>query len=394
MLAYFGEDLPSGAKLLGGSLLGAAIVAFLTGHRFRMLSPPMVLRVVLVLFSIASAAWSVTPEASWSFVPRILQMLVFIVIIWEFAVTYQGQLWVLRSFLFGMVVPLAMQIVGFRGAAVSRFAEEARYTGGGHDLNYLAYMYSVSVLIAVYLATNSLTVDRYCRWFYWGLVAACGFGTVLTGSRGGFVALVIAGIFAMVLAGVARRRIFAVLQVLALAAVVFVLVRYIVPATVTGRVSEATQNMWDDPRMRILQRGLAAIWNNPLFGSGNGSFMQVTLVRDDKLRASHNTYLGIVVELGFVGLTIYLVYLIMVFRATLRLPRREKLLWLGIFVVLFWNSFFGGGLFDRLTLFLHVMLLVQAAALARPSGNRPSQQAARRAIATVGPLPRLRFRKS
>ncbi len=49
MMAAF-EDLPSGGKLLGMALVSSAIVAILTGHRLRMLSPPMVMRVVLVLF--------------------------------------------------------------------------------------------------------------------------------------------------------------------------------------------------------------------------------------------------------------------------------------------------------------------------------------------------------
>ena len=45
----------------------------------------------------------------------------------------------------------------------------ARYTGGGSDMNYLAYMCSAAILIAVYLATNPLPLDRFCRWFYWGM---------------------------------------------------------------------------------------------------------------------------------------------------------------------------------------------------------------------------------
>ena len=173
MMAYF-EDLPSGAKLVGMLVVGSAILAFLTGHRVRMLSLPMVMRVVLVLFSAMSLAWSLAREDTLSNMPRIAQLLIFVLLIWEFAVTYKDQVWILRSLLVGMLVPLSMAFAAFsRSLAHSRPKAESVSRGGGHDLNYLAYMCSVSILIAVYLATNSLPLDRYCRWFYWGMAVLC-----------------------------------------------------------------------------------------------------------------------------------------------------------------------------------------------------------------------------
>ena len=61
MMAYF-EDLPSGSKLLGMLIVGTGLLAFLTGYPIRLLSWPMVMRVVLVLYGCMSLGWSVAPQ--------------------------------------------------------------------------------------------------------------------------------------------------------------------------------------------------------------------------------------------------------------------------------------------------------------------------------------------
>ena len=322
MVAYFGE-LPSGGKLVGMLVVGSAVLAFLTGHRVRGLSRPMVLRVVLVLFSAMSVAWSVDRDVTLENLPRVALLLIFVLVVWEFAVTYKDQVWLLRSLLVGLPVPLLAAFLQFRGT--SRFAIEsgARFSGGIQDANYLAYMYSVAILIAVYLATNSLPLDRYCRWLYYGLAVLCAMGTLLTGSRGGFVSMVIASVFAMVLAGVSRRRIITVLQVLAVVVFVFVLARYIVPTVLLDRVT-AGQSLGEDPRVRIWGRGLAAIGRNPLLGVGAGAFANATTVSGEKINVAHNTFVSVLVELGAVGLVLYLSYIILLFRAAWRAAAAGK----------------------------------------------------------------------
>ena len=77
---------------------------------------------------------------------------IFVLILWEFAPKLSDHVWLLRSMLAGMLVPLAMGIVQARGALRFVAEEGLRYGGGGQDLNYLAFMYSVSIVVAVYLA--------------------------------------------------------------------------------------------------------------------------------------------------------------------------------------------------------------------------------------------------
>ena len=68
-------------------------------------------------------------------------------------------------------------------------------------------MLTVSLVMAVYLATNETKSDRWFRWFYWGYVIAALLGTLLTGSRGGLLCLFTAMFFGIRLAGVKKMRI-------------------------------------------------------------------------------------------------------------------------------------------------------------------------------------------
>ena len=367
------EDMPSGAKILGAVLVGSGLVAVLAGHRVRMLSPPMVMRVVITLLSALSFFWSINQEDTLTGIWRLAQMLIFVLLIWEFAVAYTDHLWIFRAFLIGMVVPMAMALVAFRSASRLEIEGGERFTGGGHDLNYLAYMCSVAVMFCIYLATNAHPLDRFLRWYYWGFAVWVALQAVLTGSRGGMLSLVIAGVFSMLVAGVGRRRVVAVVQVLAALAVIYILVKLFVPAELLSRVTlsggEGT-SLEDDPRIKIWRAGLTGFTKSPIIGVGLEGFLTITEQVTDKRSAPHNTFISVLVEMGIVGLLLYLAYVALLFRSAWRLPRREKWLWTGMLWIALLNSMTCGSQRDRFTWFVYAMVMVQEAALALPPGKR------------------------
>jgi O-antigen ligase len=389
MMAYF-PSFASGGKMFGMVLAAAAIVAFLMGHRIRMLSWPMMIRVVLSLFSALSLAWTLDAEDTRAVLPRVALLLVFILIVWEFAITYQDHMWILRSLLIGILVPLAMAMAGITESSHSDFDAD-RIGGGGQDLNYLAYMYSVVILFSVYLATNSLPLDRYCRWVYWSVAVVCAIGALATGSRGGMVCLLAAGIFAMLLAGVSGGRIMIrMARYLIVPLIVLVLARYIVPQGALSRVTlseGSSAALEDDPRWGIWKRGLIVFMDHPLFGVGAGAYARATAIGGERAGPAHNTAISVLVELGVVGVALYVTFIVMLFRAAWRLPRREKLLWTGVLAVALLESMSCGSQIDKLTWFLYTMVLVQAAASEklRPRKGVPPN-GGRSAPAVRGPM--------
>lgn len=202
--ALYFENAFSFAKILGVLLLGSAFVAFLSGHPVRSLSPPVAMRVAIFILCCLSCIWSFDQSLTCDNVPRLAQILIFALLIWEFAVTYKDHLWLFRSFLAGMVVLMTMSLLAHRGAQMDPDVAE-RVIGAGQDANYAAYMCSVSILVAIYLAASTAPLDRNLRWCYWGFVVWCALQSILTGSRGGFVCLLAAGLFAFFLAADSRQ---------------------------------------------------------------------------------------------------------------------------------------------------------------------------------------------
>jgi O-antigen ligase len=385
MMAAF-EELPSGAKMAGIGCVCAAMLSILMGHPLRLLSLPMVIRIVLFAYSCFSVAWSIQPDSTIGTIPRNAQLVVFIVLVWEFAVTYKDHMWILRSLLVGMLVPLLM------GAAATRTNVDlvVRYAGGGQDANYLAYMYSVSVLVAVYLGTNSLPLDRYGRYIYWALAILFALATVRTGSRGGFLCLLFAGLFVLLLAGVARRRILAILQVSAVIGLVALVVWTIVPAELITRAtfSGGGASLEEDPRLHIWRDGFNAFLQYPIAGTGLGTYYVVTGATG-KAYVAHNTFISVLVELGLIGIGLFATFTYMLFRAAWRMPKREKWFWTGVLVVWLIGALTSGSPTDKFSWFVHVMVLVQAVACTQPRAVRRTVPSPGRATPAVRrPLPR------
>ena len=61
-------------------------------------------------------------------------------------------------------------------------------------------------------------------------------------------------------------------------------------------------------RYSLLLFGLSIFKENPIFGAGFNQFAEYYRSYHGELRYAHNTYLSILVELGLVGLTIYLLF--------------------------------------------------------------------------------------
>ncbi len=129
--------------------------------------------------------------------------------------------------------------------------ESARLSGGGHDLNYLAAMEAVSIIIAVYLATNPTKVERLLRPVYWFLVGLLSLGIFLTASRSGFLCLLAAVPFAMIVGGVSFRNVVLVVKSGLIILVIAAIGYFVVPSSLWSRsVSLLVHNPDDyaDPR--------------------------------------------------------------------------------------------------------------------------------------------------
>jgi len=319
----FFESLPglAGLPVSAGKLAGAALlvswVAVVVARRREeesFLSAHAGLAWLLLAFLswvFASLAWAQDTGAVAVSLSRYAPNLLLIPIVFTAMRNRRAALAVAIAFVAAAAASAAYGIVDTPVPDLSN--EPVRIVGSVGDSNELAAVLVAAIPLAAALAVMARGRPGL-RALAIAAGACCGAGTVLTLSRGGLVALGGIAVAAILLAGRRRR---AGATVLAMAAVVGAIVyfgalaspaardRVINPGSGTGR-----SDLWT-----IALRMASA---EPVLGVGSGNF-PVTSVhfllrpgviqRDDfiigKPRVAHNIFLGVLAELGAVGLALF-----------------------------------------------------------------------------------------
>ncbi|HEX6183668.1 MAG TPA: O-antigen ligase family protein [Pyrinomonadaceae bacterium] len=153
---------------------------------------------------------------------------------------------------------------------------------------------------------------------YWGAAALMVAGTVVTYSRGGFLALAAS---TLVLAWtLGRRNRFAVV---AGACVLTLGLLLLAPGNYGARIFSIYDRSLDahgsaDARQALLMRSVLVAVRNPLFGVGMGNFAYVSF----RNQVTHNAYTQVAAEMGAAALVIYMLYIVTPLRR-LRVVVRE-----------------------------------------------------------------------
>ncbi|MCE5276584.1 MAG: O-antigen ligase family protein [Planctomycetaceae bacterium] len=211
------------------------------------------------------------------------------------------------------------------GWAMMGFADAVRIdtaAGQGGGSNHIAWALSVMLAPILYL------VFKGQGWRRTAAIAAFGFyvvAIVATGSRGGLVCMAVAVVVTMI---AMRRTLWLVAMALLLAMAI--------PLVSAARVERAETLTLDPAKMdaSMLSRyqnmviGTQIIADNPLFGTGLGSFpfAKRKYIRYDYAgelyHVAHNTYIQMGAELGLPFLAFFLAMNVFVLRYLLLRPRR------------------------------------------------------------------------
>jgi O-antigen ligase len=305
-------------RATGVLALGLALFAILMSGRIRRWKLFQLAAVMFVTWTGFATWWlhmTAIPQKLYTFV----QLVVVLWLIWELAPTVKRMRGLLTAFVLGAFVPAVATILLYVEAGGSM----RRFSAGGADPNSLANTLALAMPMAWYL---SITTKRplfvwICRAYVpIGLMA-----TVLTGSRGGLLSMLVALTIIPFTMKLSPGRLTATLAMLALSGA---LVIAYAPESVVERLSTTTESAQSGNlggRVRLWVAGVHAFTHKPMMGYGVGQFKSaITPELGAMALVAHNSFLSVLVEEGIIGLILYLTMFFSVLYYVLHYPPFER----------------------------------------------------------------------
>ena len=313
------------SKLLGFVAAGVAVVAvLLQGVRHRLTDAHAVV-IAFTAWTLLSTSWSLFPADSREAAITSVQLVVMVLLIWEFADTAPKILGVIRAFVGGSIVTagsvIQQYIVLGEGAS--------RYTGTGAHPNDVAFVLCLAIPLAWYISLRTpSSLERLLGRAY---IALALYAVVLTASRS---ALLVAGLALLIIpisypALTWRWRLGLMLAIgLSLAVVPAMLPERQIErlATISTELEGGDLNS----RVEIWQAALEVMDQEPVTGTGVGAGRRLIATTYGQAEGAHNTYLSVALETGAVGLALFLLVLYVVFRRAAQVRGLER----GLIVVI------------------------------------------------------------
>lgn len=306
---------------LGGALLALAWLALVTTrveakNDFGAAHPAATaLLGLFVGWAFLSVAWAEVPTHALGFAIRYALNIVLFLIVFTALRTLRQAVVVTGAFLAGAVAASLYGVIG--GTNTAEFG--SRVAGTNLDPNELASVLVAGVVLSAALAVNlkdkpgprlaALAGGGFC------LITIC-----LTLSRGGILALIVAMIGGIALAGSWRPKVAVATLLVALITVSY-FAFYATPQA-RDRITSSTQGETrrQEGRSTIWEVGWRMVKANPIIGVGAGNFPDAsgryliqpgTITRSDQVliekpQPAHNSYLGVLAELGIVGASMFI----------------------------------------------------------------------------------------
>jgi O-antigen ligase len=369
------------SKIVGSLAFVLGVLAVIERGRVRIPKSFHAFAVGFLVWACLSFFWAIDPMGAIFIVKRGVQLIALIWLIWEFSDTAARRRGLYQGYVLGAYVAVISTLVNYQAGATvvggKRFAASEET-----NPNDLAFLLVLALPIAWHLA---LTTRRF--WLLWlnRLYLPLGMlGLFLTGSRSGLIVGIVALSIIPWTLGQFNLRVRA--AAVALAVICVAIATAYVPEQLWDRLGSTGEELTEgtlNNRTVIWQAGLSAFPQHPLIGFGVFGYGIATRHWLGSTRGAHNAYLSVLVELGLVGLSLFLAALWRVFLAVRRSPPEDRKLLLVLFFTIViglmpraWESKKPTWVF--LTL-MHASAVAAAAPRARPIwAEEPARRISRR----------------
>jgi O-antigen ligase len=284
-----------------------------------------------IAWSVLSALWASDRVEALSDTARLAQGPLLVVVVSSFVRTRRAFMTICIAFIAGAAVSA---LAGMGGLTQSDQTEQGtRLTGGIGDPNFLAAILVPAIVMSLFMTLTAETQRVRLLAGFCGLAATA--GVFLTQSRGGVIALGVAVIGALVVAGPLRRHVLVAFALVGAFACFYLIL--IAPPQSFSRITAFTAG-GGAGRADIWTVAAHAFKRHPVAGIGAGNFtiveQQYAVDVNQNLPQAfdviqlhepvHNTYLQVATELGVIGLISFLLMLWIPLRACWRAASRVE----------------------------------------------------------------------
>lgn len=323
------------------TLIGVVLTLMVLSQGLKV-RPPVALLAPALLFTIwvvLSYFWSVEPDLTVARIKTYLSLLLVVGMLAALLHSFDDRRLAFQSFVAGTLLIVADVLRNFvRGDAANASLAVGRFAAGLANPNRTGATVVLGMVMAWYLLRLPMTT-RFWRGINLTSLILSPLVVLLTASRSAFVAsLPIAAVLLFsTLRGSGRGRVLAIL-------VLFVggllLVAYVPQAsfdrlqTVSGDTTGPGGGSLDS-RADALEYGWEAFWDRPVAGFGAGTYAVVVERDTGRLIVAHNSYVSLLVELGVVGLGLFLAVVVYDLGHLRRAEREERLV--GLLLLCTWG---------------------------------------------------------
>lgn len=330
-------NLGTMTRLIGFAAVGAGILALGVEQRVRIPSLFHVIVSLFMLWAYASSHWTVGMDFTEARRSTYIQLLVMVMLLWQFADSEQRLRGLMAAYSLGTIVNFA--------DTVRRYLEQdetmyQRYATTGFDPNDLALTLALSLPLSYYVWLHGKTVWRWIFPVQMLWTMSCIF---LTASRGGTMCMLLALTFIFWTRNLLSTRARVALIFCGVTALAGILP--LVPATTWKRlatlgseVSEGTLNN----RTVIWRQGWEDFAEHALVGVGTGAYPNgPAVVHQFGHRrmpgtftpVAHNTFFSILTETGVIGFGLFAWMLFILVSGVRKLRGADRALWLTLLAV-------------------------------------------------------------
>lgn len=311
------------SKFLGFIAVAAGMLAVLfqgLHHRF---TDVHVVIIAAAGWTVLSTSWSLYSADSRVAAITSVQLVVMVLLVWEFADTPDTMLGVMRAFVIGSTVAA--------GGVIQQYLvvgdEVARVSGSGVHPNDVAFVLCLAIPLGWYLGIRARYASE--RLFARAYIVLALYAIVLTASRSALIivalALLIVPLSYPSLSW--RWRVGLVLAIVTAVA----LVPSFLPERQIDRLSTISTELEDgdlSSRLQIWRIASEIMAEHPVRGTGVGAGRRAIATLYGQAQGAHNTYLSVALDTGAIGLALFLLVLYATFRTSARVRGLERnLIW-------------------------------------------------------------------